>query len=59
MWKCEEEHQQFRKEALAAWTHYRTTGRHATAEAADSWLAKLEEDEEALPPTSGLALSNT
>jgi hypothetical protein len=52
MWKCEQKREQFRQDALAAWTHYRTTGLHATAEEADAWLAKLEAGEKAVPPTS-------
>jgi len=46
----EEKREQFRKDALAAWTHYQTTGLHATAEEADAWLAKLEEGKIASPP---------
>lgn len=38
----EEKREQFREDALAAWTHYQTTGLHATAEEADAWLGKLE-----------------
>ena len=40
----------FRQHALAAWTHYQTTGLHATAEEADAWLAKLEAGKDAAPP---------
>ena len=46
----EEQREQLRQDALAAWNHYRTTGLHATAEEADVWLAKLEAGEEAAPP---------
>jgi predicted transcriptional regulator len=46
----EEKREQFRHEALAAWTHYQTTGLHVTAEEADAWLAKLEAGKEAAPP---------
>jgi predicted transcriptional regulator len=46
----EEKREQFRQHALAAWTHYQTTGRHATAEEADAWLAKLEAGKDAAPP---------
>jgi predicted transcriptional regulator len=38
----EEKREQFRQDALAAWTHYQTTGRHAAAEEAEAWLTKLE-----------------
>jgi predicted transcriptional regulator len=46
----EEKREQFRHDALAAWTHYQTTGLHATAEEADAWLAKLEAGKSAAPP---------
>jgi predicted transcriptional regulator len=46
----EEKREQFRQNALAAWTHYQTTGLHATAEEADTWLAKLEAGKDAAPP---------
>jgi predicted transcriptional regulator len=46
----EEKREQFRQNALAAWTHYQTTGLHATAEEADVWLAKLEAGEDAAAP---------
>jgi predicted transcriptional regulator len=46
----EEKRERFRQDALAAWSHYRTTGLHVTAEEADSWLAKLEAGKDATPP---------
>jgi predicted transcriptional regulator len=46
----EEKREQFRQDALAAWSHYQTTGLHATAEEADAWLAKLEAGKRAAPP---------
>jgi predicted transcriptional regulator len=46
----EEKREQFRQDALAAWAHYETTGLHATAEAADAWLANLEAGKDARPP---------
>jgi predicted transcriptional regulator len=46
----EERREQFRQHALASWTHYQTTGLHATAEEADAWLAKLEAGKDAAPP---------
>jgi predicted transcriptional regulator len=46
----EEKREQFRQDALAAWTHYQTTGLHATAEQADAWMAKLEAGERTAPP---------
>jgi len=46
----EEKREQFRQDALAAWSHYQTTGLHATAEEADTWLAKLEAGKDAAPP---------
>ena len=46
----EERRENLRQDALAAWTHYQTTGLHATAEEADAWLAKLEAGKNAAPP---------
>jgi len=46
----EEKREQFRQDALAAWTHYQTTGLHVTAEEADVWLAKLEAGKHTAPP---------
>ena len=46
----EEKREQFRQDALAAWANFQATGLHATAEEADSWLAKLEAGEDAAPP---------
>jgi len=51
MWKCQEKRHRFRRDALAAWTNYQTTGLYATAEEADAWLAKLEAGETTAPPT--------
>jgi predicted transcriptional regulator len=46
----EEKREQFRQDALAAWTHYQTTGLHVTSEEADAWLAKLEAGKRAATP---------
>jgi predicted transcriptional regulator len=46
----EEKREQFRQDALTAWSHYQTTGLHITAAEADSWLAKLEAGKDAAPP---------
>jgi len=46
----EEQREQIRQDALAAWNHYQETGLHATAEQADAWLAKLEAGEDAEVP---------
>ena len=46
----EEKREQFRHDALAAWTHYQTTGLHVTAEETDAWMAKLEAGKDAAPP---------
>jgi predicted transcriptional regulator len=46
----EEEREEFRRSALAAWAEYQATGLHATAEEADAWLAKLEAGEDAEAP---------
>lgn len=45
-----EKREQLRQNALAAWSHYQTTGLHATAEEADAWLAKLETGKNATAP---------
>lgn len=46
----EEQREAFRKEALDAWDHYQTTGRHVTGAEADAWLAELEAGNEVEPP---------
>jgi predicted transcriptional regulator len=46
----EEQREQLRRDALAAWAHYQTTCLHATAEEADAWLAKLEAGQDAEAP---------
>lgn len=46
----EEKREQFLKSALAAWTHYQTTGRHVTAAEADRWLSMLEAGKNAAAP---------
>jgi predicted transcriptional regulator len=46
----EEKREQFRQDAVAAWTHYQATGLHVTAEVADAWLAKLEAGKDAKAP---------
>ena len=46
----EEKREKFRQDAMAAWTHYQTTGFHVTAAEADAWLAKLEAGKKAAPP---------
>jgi predicted transcriptional regulator len=46
----EEKREQLKQDALAAWTHYQTTGLHLTAGEADAWLAKLEAGEDAAIP---------
>jgi predicted transcriptional regulator len=46
----EEKREQFKKDALAAWDHYQTTGLHATAEDADAWLAQLAAGKKAKAP---------
>lgn len=43
-------HDYFQQDALATWTHYQSTGLHATSEEADAWLAKLESGEVAQIP---------
>ena len=46
----EEMRERLRQDALAAWSHFQATGLHATAEEADTWLAKLEAGEDAEAP---------
>lgn len=46
----EEKREEFYRQGLAAWEHYRTTGLHVSAEEADAWLAKLEAGESAEAP---------
>ncbi len=46
----EEQREQIRQDALAAWNHCSTTGLHVTGEEADAWLAKLENGQNAEPP---------
>jgi predicted transcriptional regulator len=46
----EEQREQLRQNALAAWLEYRTTGQHVTAAEADAWLAQLEAGKHADPP---------
>lgn len=46
----EEQREQLRQDALAAWSHYQSTGLHVTAEEADNWLEKLEAGEDAGAP---------
>lgn len=46
----EEKREEFRQSAMAAWTEFRSTGLHVTAEEADAWLAKLENGEDVEAP---------
>jgi predicted transcriptional regulator len=46
----EEQQEQLRQAALAAWNHYQETGLHVTGSEADAWLAKLEAGRHAAPP---------
>jgi predicted transcriptional regulator len=46
----EERRDNLRKDALAAWTEFQSTGLHVTAEEADGWLERLEFGEDAEPP---------
>jgi predicted transcriptional regulator len=46
----EEARERLRADALTAWAEYEATGRHATGEAVDAWLAQLEAGENADPP---------
>lgn len=46
----EEARERLRVDAAAAWEEYQATGRHATGEAMDAWLARLEAGEDVDPP---------
>jgi predicted transcriptional regulator len=46
----EEQREQLRQNALAAWADYQATGQHVTAAEADAWLAQLEAGKYADPP---------
>jgi predicted transcriptional regulator len=46
----EERREEFRRDALAAWAEYQTSGQHVTAKEADAWLARLEAGEDVEPP---------
>ena len=46
----EEQRERLRRDALAAWNHYTTTGLHVSGEEADAWLAKLENGQIIEPP---------
>jgi predicted transcriptional regulator len=46
----EEKRETFRQDTLKAWEEYRTTGLHVTSDAADSWLAQLEQGNDIEPP---------
>lgn len=46
----EEKREAFRQDALKAWEAFRTTGQHVTADAADAWLAQLEQSNDVDPP---------
>lgn len=50
----EEKREQYRQDALAAWSEYQATGLHVTAEEADAWLSKLEAGEDAEAPSCHL-----
>lgn len=43
--------EQLSQSARAAWDNYQATGVHVLEEAADAWLGKLEEGDDAAPPT--------
>ena len=46
----EEQREAYRQDAIAAWEAYQSDGKHATAEEADAWLAKLEAGVAIEPP---------
>ena len=46
----EEKREASRQDGIKAWEAYQRTGRHATADEADAWLAQLEQGQDAEPP---------
>ncbi|KAA6460250.1 ribbon-helix-helix protein, CopG family [Acidobacteria bacterium AB60] len=46
----EEQREQVRNDAIAAWNHYSTTGLHITGDEANAWLEKLENGQNVEPP---------
>ena len=46
----EEQREEFKQEALAAWEEYQRTGSHVTGEEVSTWLAKLATGRKAKPP---------
>ena len=46
----EEMREAFRQAGIKAWSDYRSTGLHLTAEEVDAWLAKLQAGQDAEPP---------
>jgi predicted transcriptional regulator len=48
----EEKREGIRQDAMAAWDEYQLTGLHVTMNEADTWLAKLEDGQDAEPPAS-------
>ncbi|WP_423211757.1 CopG family ribbon-helix-helix protein [Paracoccus yeei] len=46
----EERREALRKDTLAAWDEFQTTGQHATAEEVDQWLANWGTDDERPAP---------
>ena len=46
----EERRERLRQDALAAWDEFEATGKHVSAEEAETWLARLEAGEDVDPP---------
>lgn len=46
----EEKREAFRQDGIRAWNEYQASGLHVTHEEADSWLAKLENGQDAALP---------
>jgi predicted transcriptional regulator len=46
----EEKRESFRQDTVQAWEAFRAAGQHVTAEAADAWLAELEQGNDVDPP---------
>jgi predicted transcriptional regulator len=43
----EEKREAFKRDALAAWQEYQSTGKYVTAAEAEAWLTRLEKGEDA------------
>lgn len=47
----EEKRESLRNDTMKAWSDYKATGQHVTAEEADAWLGNLETGKDLEPPS--------